>query len=125
MQRWCVFLLLWCGVAFAAGDGSGPLHHIVLVSFHEQATADQRQQVIDDTYRLIAEVPGVVHVAAGPKARADRPVHIGNYDVGIYVRLQDEAALSAYATHPKHLQLLKNHKPVIANIQVIDFTSPR
>ena len=100
-----------------------PLHHLVLVSFTESSTAEQRQQVVDDSLTLLQQIPGVETVAAGRKARADRPVHIKDYDVAIYVRLSDEKALDAYSAHPKHVQLLQRNKPVIASIKVIDFFS--
>ncbi|RLU01010.1 MAG: Dabb family protein [Ketobacter sp.] len=100
-----------------------PLHHLVLVSFTENSTAQQRQQVIDDSLSLLREIPGVETVAAGRKAASDRPVHIKDYDVAIYVRLSNEKALANYSSHPKHLQLLQRNKPAIGAIKVIDFLS--
>ena len=100
-----------------------PLHHLVLVSFTESSTAEQRQQVVDDSLTLLQQIPGVETVAAGRKARADRPVHIKDYDVAIYVRLSNEKALANYSSHPKHLQLLQRNKPAIGAIKVIDFLS--
>lgn len=61
-------------------------------------------------------------MTAGGKARADRPVHIADFDVGIYVQLENEQALDAYSAHPNHQQLLRNNKAAIAGIKVIDFS---
>lgn len=123
-MKW--FLVTWVvlfSVTSWAQQESGalPLHHVVLVSFTEQSTAQQRQQVINDSLIMLSEIPGVEYVTAGKKAATDRPVHVKDYDVGIYVRLKDADALAAYSVHPKHVQMLKQNKPAIGSIKVIDF----
>jgi len=125
-----VFSALHFAVQAAEPDNLGtetteamlPLHHIVLVSFTETSTNAQRQRFIEDSLSQLRSIPGVIAVAAGGKARADRAVHLSNYDVGIYVQLQNVQALDAYSAHSQHQQLLKNNKAVIAAINVIDFS---
>ncbi|MEE2730098.1 MAG: Dabb family protein [Pseudomonadota bacterium] len=133
-RKWINALLLSCDLALGIAmvwpvpvqaqtpaDTTPALHHLVLVSFSEDSTPQQRQQVIEDSLTLLRGIPGVEAVAAGHKAQANRPVHIQDYDVGIYVRLSSESALADYSAHPRHQQLLQRNKATIAGIRVIDF----
>ncbi|HAG94347.1 MAG: stress responsive protein [Pseudomonadales bacterium] len=127
---WLVMVTaLYSFVQVAAADNHSnnnarnvPLHHIVLVRFTESSTKAQRQRIIEDSLNLLRTIPGVIAVAAGAKARADRAVHLSQYDVGIYVQLRNVQALDAYSAHPQHQQLLKNNQEAIAAINVIDFS---
>lgn len=122
-QKTLLVGLLWCSMAWA--DGGGVLHHLVLVSFTASSTAEQRQQVIDDSYALLGQIPGVKSVSAGFKARDERPVHVKDFDVGIYVLLESPGVLDQYSEHPLHRELLQRHGTSIASIKVVDFFSQR
>jgi hypothetical protein len=98
-----------------------PVHHIVLVELHPEITPEEIDQIIEDNRRLIGEIPGVLEVSLGPKAREDRAVHLKDYDLGLYVKLSQNADLDIYGPHPNHQEFLARHGSKIANIRVIDF----
>lgn len=124
----CLALLLTSGAAWSqtteqTAEQTVPLHHLVLVSYAAEATAEQRQQLLDDTLTLLPAIPGVESVSVGRKARGERPVHIADYDLVIHVTLQDESSLDAYSIHPNHLRLMRQNKGSIVGIKVVDFVT--
>jgi hypothetical protein len=97
-----------------------PLVHVVLFDLTEGATADDARALADDSRRLLRDIPGVESVWAGPKAVADRDVHVKDYDVALCVRLRSLADLKAYAMHPQHRELVEKWK-TRATWRVVDF----
>lgn len=95
--------------------------HVVLIQFKPEVTAQQREQVIRASLERLKHIPGVVSVAAGPKVRDDRPVHIRDYDVGILVVLESAPALDRYGPHPLHQAFVQEFQPLFARLQVVDF----
>ena len=101
-----------------AADAS--LVHVVLFRLNEGETPDATRALADDSKRLLKDIPGVESVWAGPKAVADRDVHVKDYDVALCVRLRTVADLKAYATHPQHRELVEKWK-ARATWRVVDF----
>ncbi|AFY83535.1 Dabb family protein [Oscillatoria acuminata] len=98
-----------------------PVHHIVLIKLQPDVTPEEIEQTIEDNRRLISAIPGVLEVSLGPKARDDREVHLKDYDLGLYVKLSNNADLDIYGPHPNHQEFLARNRSKIANIRVIDF----
>ncbi|MCT7986042.1 Dabb family protein [Laspinema sp. A4] len=98
-----------------------PVHHIVLIKLQPDVTPEEIEQTIEDNRRLISAIPGVLEVSLGPKARDDRDVHLKDYNLGLYVKLSQNADLDIYGPHPNHQEFLRRNRAKIANIQVIDF----
>lgn len=97
-----------------------PLVHVVLFDLAEGATADEARALADDSRRLLRDIPGVESVWAGPKAFDDRDAHVKDYDVALCVRLRTLGDLKAYATHPRHRELVEKWK-TRATWRVVDF----
>jgi hypothetical protein len=108
------------------GDPSAPLHeppiyHIVLVDLIDTATEAEIEALIADGEASIVSIPGVLAVDIGLKLRDDRDVHIRDYDLGVYVKL-DSTALDAYGAHPNHQAFIERQRHLWSSIRVIDFS---
>jgi len=57
---------------------------------------------------------------------SDRPVVVGDYDIGMVVTFRDEASMKAYLVDPRHLQLVKDVLEPLADMsktKVYDFVN--
>lgn len=97
------------------------IHHVVLFELAKTTTIVETQTIINDGIELLSEIPGVLKVDLGLKARQDRDVHIKNYQLALYVHLENEAALDGYSPHANHLEFLDRHKTKWTEVQVVDF----
>lgn len=105
----------------ALPDLPAPVWHIVLFQLRSDAPAEAAADLIADSKRSLAQIPGVLAVSAGRKAADARDVHVKDYDVAVSVRLAGRAALAGYATDPHHLELIARQRAHIAGWRVIDF----
>jgi hypothetical protein len=94
--------------------------HVVLFALESGARPGDAAELIADSRRLLGEVPGVEGVWAGRKAKDDREAHVKDYDVGLLVRVRGLSDLPAYASHPKHQELVDKWRGR-ARWKVIDF----
>jgi hypothetical protein len=62
--------------------------------------------MIDDCHRYLASLPGIVFYAAGTCSDVARSSSDRDYDVALHVVFKDRAALDAYITAPKHIELM-------------------
>lgn len=113
-----VISILFSISAFAGGAN---VHHVVLLNVKEDATPEQVEQMITVAKALLSQIPGVLEVSGGKKAREDRAVHIKDYDVGLYVKWESLEAGNAYAPHILHKSFGKLYKPLLTGFRVIDF----
>lgn len=113
-----LLLILWPLLGWAEPQ---PVYHVVLLTLKPSVTQQQSEQVMSDTLNMLKNIPGVLEVAVGNKARDDRPQHIKNYHLAILVTLQSEAALDVYGLHPEHRQFIAKHKDKFESFQVADF----
>lgn len=97
------------------------LHHLVLFELANNVSEAKVQRIIDDGIELLSQIPGVLDVDLGIKARENRDVHLKNYQLGLYVKLQGEAALDVYSPHEYHQEFLARHKSKWTSVQVVDF----
>ncbi|NJN71529.1 MAG: Dabb family protein [Limnothrix sp. RL_2_0] len=98
------------------------IHHIVLFELAVTTTAADTQAIIDDGIQLLSKIPGVLTVDLGLKARQDREVHVKDYQLGLYVKLESNTDLDVYSPHPNHQEFLARHKTKWTKVQVIDFS---
>jgi hypothetical protein len=94
--------------------------HIVLFALEAGAKPEEAAELIADSRRLLPQVPGVEAVWVGRKAKDDRDVHVKDYEVGLLVRVRGVSDLPAYASHPKHRELVEKWRGR-AHWKVIDF----
>ncbi|HEX6736998.1 MAG TPA: Dabb family protein [Vicinamibacteria bacterium] len=94
--------------------------HVVLFTLEPGAKPEDAAELIADSRRLLAQVPGVEDIRVGRKAKDDRDVHVKDYEVGLLVRVRGLTDLAAYAAHPKHRELVEKWRGR-ARWKVIDF----
>lgn len=113
----------WLSPSLLAKKTRNPLHHVVLFDFKDSVSAEDKAKVINEGKSLLSEIPGVVDVQLGNKARQEREVHIKNYDLALYVELESNAALDIYAPHENHQKFVQIVRPLLEKdgVQVIDF----
>jgi hypothetical protein len=113
-----VTIFLFSSSAFA---GEACVHHVVLFDLKDDVTPDQIEEFITVGEALLSQIPGVQEVSLNKKARADRDIHIKDYDLALYVRWENNEAGNVYGPHPLHQTLLKLYKSQWAGVKVIDF----
>ena len=94
--------------------------HVVLFALEPGAKPGDAAELIADSRRLLAEIPGVEGVWVGRKAKDDRDVHVKDFEVGLLVRVRGISDLSAYSAHPRHRELVEKWRGR-ARWKVIDF----
>jgi hypothetical protein len=78
------------------------IYHIVLIDLLDTTSREEIDALIADGKVSIAAIPGILAVDIGFKARDDRPVHIRDYDLAVYVQLASlEAAKPSTSPAPQ------------------------
>jgi hypothetical protein len=113
-----VTTILFSASAFAGGSN---VHHVVLLNLNEEVTAEQVEDFITVGEALISKIPGVLEVTINKKAQDDRPVHIKDYDVGLYVKWENLETGKVYGPHCLHQAFLKLYKPMVTGMKIMDF----
>ena len=98
------------------------IHHVYF--WQKTGTSETaRQQLIDDCKTLLAQIPTVRHLWAGPPAMTPRDVVDNSYSVGLCVVLDDSAGHDVYQSHPSHLEFIARNKMHWEGVRVYDFNS--
>ena len=120
---WLLLLVAfaWIALSASAFAGEAKVHHVVLLNVKEDVSPEQVDQMITVAKALLSQIPGVLEVSAGKKAREDRPVHVKDYDVGLYVKWESLEAGKVYGPHILHQSFIKLYKPLLTGLKVIDF----
>jgi hypothetical protein len=79
------------------------------------------RQMIRDCHSLLARVPGVVHLWAGPPAMTPRPVVDNSYQVGLCIVLQDRPSHDVYQEHPLHKEFIARNQALWDHVRILDF----
>jgi len=92
--------------------------HIVMFKFKE----DNKQNNIQKTKQMLESlknsVPSLKSIEVGVNfANEERAM-----DLSIITRFDDKDALSEYATHPAHLEVIEFIKTVVEYTKVVDYT---
>nr|WP_245324926.1 Dabb family protein [Microbacterium amylolyticum] len=82
--------------------GAPVIRHIVLFQAADGTPVSQLQEAADALEALVGKIPGLISMTAGVEG-VGLP---GNYDLGLVAELEDEAALTVYADHPAHLEVV-------------------
>ncbi|WP_144053879.1 Dabb family protein [Baaleninema simplex] len=97
------------------------VRHIVLVDLKSKVPNSQIEELFETGEVQLAKIPGVVTVDFGRKARGDRPVHISDYDIAVYMEFESLEDLDRYQSHPIHQEFLKDNQHLWNGLQVLDF----
>ena len=113
----------WQSQPLLAQESKKPLHHVVLFDLKDSISAQDKAKIVKAGEKLLSEIPGVIEVQLGDKAREDREVHIKNYDLALYVQFESNADLDVYAPHEKHQEFIEIVRPMLEEdgVKVIDF----
>src|ERR1043165_8096259 len=76
--------------------------HVVTVKWKDDSTPEQRKKALDGVKAMAATIPGIKNVwleklKVQAQTAANKP-----YDWAFVMEFESEAALTAYADHPKH-----------------------
>jgi hypothetical protein len=93
--------------------------HLVLIRFTPEATAEQRQAVLDGLQSLPAQIPEIIGYHAG----LDAGLREGNHDLGIAAVFADESGWRTYVDHPAHVKVITELiRPIAAERVSVQFT---
>lgn len=122
-RRTASVILTGIAVALLAGCGGGQslrparISHIVLMKLEDPS---MRDDLLADCDRLLSAIPGVVSYAAGRHLDVGRDSVDGNYDVGMYIGFETEAAYAGYVEHSKHKDFVETWRPELEWLRVHD-----
>eukprot|EP00019_Armaparvus_languidus_P002026 CAMPEP_0168597014 /NCGR_PEP_ID=MMETSP0420-20121227/10364_1 /TAXON_ID=498008 /ORGANISM="Pessonella sp." /LENGTH=96 /DNA_ID=CAMNT_0008633689 /DNA_START=18 /DNA_END=308 /DNA_ORIENTATION=+ len=91
-------------------------HHIVLLSFKEDTT-DEQKKTFFSTLDALKDVPNVISVKHG-KNVTDRAK---GFEYGLVVVLKDRQAELDYQKHDLHIKVLDALKPIKKDVLAMDF----
>lgn len=106
--------------AFAQNaPANGPLRHVVLFKFKDDATPAQVQEIVAAFQALPTKIPGIAAFEWGtdnsPEGLADGFTHC------FVVTFQDPPARDAYLPHQAHKDFVAILKPRLDKVLVIDY----
>jgi hypothetical protein len=90
--------------------------HIITVQWKADATAEQKQAVVDGVKAMAAQVPGLTNVWL-------KPIKVQGMDAVIVMEFKDQAAFDAYAAHPAHKKWEDVYLPIRERSQTHDVTN--
>ena len=110
-------------VMYAPQYQKGTVSHVVLCYLKNKGSEADRQKILEAT-RALREIRGVYDIEVGYPLPSNRPVVVGDYDVGIVMFFRDKEALAAYETNPTHQRAVKEVlEPLTSKIVVYDFVN--
>jgi Stress responsive A/B Barrel Domain len=89
--------------------------HVVTLKWTDESTPAQRQKALDGIKDMAATIPGMKNIwlktikVQGQTREGEKP-----YDAAFVMEFADEAALKAYADHPKHKAWEEIYVPIRA-----------
>jgi len=99
---------------------SAPLAHIVFFTLNEPSEAS-REKLIDGCKRHLDNHDGLTFFGVGVNApEYDRDVNDRDYDVALHLVFATAKDQDAYQTDPRHLEFLKECKPLWKKVRVFD-----
>jgi hypothetical protein len=91
--------------------------HAFLFQWKPQATGRDKQQAAERIRALQGQIPGIIeasyHANASPRSQG--------FTHGGVMKFRDQAALTAYFTHPVHQQLVDWLMPLLAVAAELDY----
>lgn len=114
-----LILLIFCFVPALAH--AGPVHHIVMIWFPDDTTAQQIDRVIMET-RKLSSIPGVSNLKVGRAIASERDIVDDSFDIGISMQFPDTEAMNTYINHPKHIAFVNQYiKGQVRKLRIYDF----
>ena len=98
---------------------SPQLAHMVYFTLND-STPENRRKQIDLCKKYLTKHPGVVYFAVGGLADLKRDVNDREFDIALIVVFENRAAHDAYQTSARHLEFIKEAKPMWKKVRVFD-----
>jgi len=115
-----IALLAACAAVPTAMPIHAQLAHDVYFALTDASPA-ARQKLVADCYAKLANIDGVVFLAAGTRdPELTREVNDSDYDVSLHVFFSSRATHDAYQTAPAHLQFIETNKDNWRGVRVFD-----
>jgi hypothetical protein len=96
------------------------LAHNVFFSLNDNSQASQAK-LIEACKKYLTGHAGTVMFAVGSLAKdLCRPVNDRDFDVGLHILFQNQAAHDAYQVHPRHEQFVAESKSTWKKVRVFD-----
>lgn len=112
-----------CQTPLAYKAPSKAVYHFVAIWLNDPDDAAAREAIIEVTHAFRG-IPGVLIADAGDRLADTRPIVVSDYDIGVLILFESEAALRAYQTHPLHVQASTEVlRPNARKVRVYDFIS--
>jgi hypothetical protein len=123
MKKFIMAIILVTTILFSVSAFAGEpnVHHVVLLNLKDGVTPKQIEEMFIVGKALLSKIPGVLEVSFGKKAREDRPVHIKDYDLAIYVKWENIETGNVYLPHILHQTFPKLYGPLFTRMRIIDF----
>ncbi len=87
--------------------------HVVLLTWNDNATAAERQAVVDGLKTLPAAIPEIRSYVVGVDAGL---VPAGNSDLVVVADFDDQAGYTVYRDHPVHQDVIaRTIRPILAS----------
>jgi hypothetical protein len=101
------------------------LAHNVFFTLKDRSPA-ARQRLLDACRKYLSGHPGTVLFAAGTLAEGlSRPVNDRDFDVGLHIVFQNQAAHDAYQVAASHHQFIQENQDNWARVRVFDSLAER
>lgn len=112
------------GTQRASGEKHPPYVHSVIFYLKKDAPKGTADEFISDSHKLLAKIPSVRGVWAGPPADKYTPkVAVTDYQVGLLVLFDNYEGLKIYLDHELHTQYVEKHGKHIEKVLVYDFVN--
>jgi len=98
--------------------------HTVFFWIKEEATQEQRQQLLNDCTKLLGTISSVKYIAAGKPAGTPREVVDSSFGVGLVVHFADKEGHDLYQEAPAHLEFIERNQETWDRVQVYDTLLP-
>jgi stress responsive alpha/beta barrel protein len=104
------------------GTAKAPYVHAVIFHFKKDSPKDAAENAIADAHKLLAKIPTVRGVWAGPPAEKSTPKFVvKDYDVGLLVLFDNYEGLQEYLDHALHTEYVEKHAKHFEKVTVYDF----
>jgi quinol monooxygenase YgiN len=98
------------------------MRHVVLLKFAEEATPERREELAATFAELATQIPEVRSLEWGLNVSPE------GLDKGFThcfaIAFNDEAARDVYLQHPVHLAFVRDLKPWLVDVLVVDYAVP-
>ncbi|ACK65527.1 Stress responsive alpha-beta barrel domain protein [Rippkaea orientalis PCC 8801] len=92
--------------------------HIVLFKWQEGTSSETLESVVKSLEALKDKIPEILEISCGQNFSE----RAKGFEHGLMVKFSDRTALTTYASHPAHLEVVNNLiRPILVDIIALDY----